>query len=143
MKSKELAAIFNTIADLLEIKGEQVFRVNSYRRAARTFKDMTVDVATLAESGELAGIQGIGKKTVEKVDEYLTHGKIELHEELLSSVPSGLPALLGIPGLGPKKVALVWKELGVENIDGLKKAIAGGDIERLKGMDPPKDDDAT
>ncbi len=134
MKNKELAAIFNTIADLLEIKGEQVFRVNSYRRAARTFKDLTVDVATLAESGKLSGLQGIGKATVEKVDQFLTHGKIELLEDLLASVPAGLPALLGIPGLGPKKVALVWKELGVENIDGLKKAIADGTLERLKGM---------
>lgn len=134
MRNKELAGVFNTIADLLEIKGEQVFRVNSYRRAARVFKDLTVDIETLAESGELGKIQGVGKGTVEKVGQFLSAGRVGLLDELLASMPAGLPALLGIGGLGPKKVALVWRELGVENVEDLLAAIETGRVAKLKGM---------
>ncbi|MFQ5422631.1 MAG: DNA polymerase/3'-5' exonuclease PolX [Phycisphaerae bacterium] len=134
MKNKELAAIFKTIADLLEIKGEGPFRVNAYRRVARIIRNLTTDIETVAASGELAGLPGVGKSTVEKVGQFLADGDIKLHRELLASMPAGLPDLLDIPGMGPKKVALVWKELGVENLADLKKAIASGKAARLKGM---------
>ncbi len=134
MRNKELADIFNEIADLLEIKGEQTFRINSYRRAGRTIKDLTEDVELLCADGRLAELPGIGKGTVAKIEEYLSSGQIELHQELLSSIPSGLPALLKIPGLGPKKVALMWKELGVKNLGDLQGAIRSGSLAGLKGM---------
>jgi len=134
MKNKDIASIFSTIADLLEIKGEQVFRINSYRRAARTIKDLTEDVADLAAAGTLDKLPGIGKSTVAKVEEYLTTGKVSLHEKLLKSMPPGLPALLSIPGMGPKKVALAWRELNVCNLADLKRVIASGELAQLKGM---------
>ncbi len=134
MKNKELAAIFKTIADLLEIKGDGPFRVNSYRRVARIIRDLTTDIETLAASGELARLPGVGKSTVEKVGQFLADGDIKLHSQLLASMPAGLPALLDIPGMGPKKVALVWNELGVENLTDLKNAIASGRAAQLKGM---------
>ncbi len=134
MQNKEVAEVFTQIADLLEIKGEKVFRVNSYRRAARTIKDHATDVRQLAERGELEKLPGIGKSTVEKIQEYLDHGTVTLHEELLSSIPADLPKLLEIPGLGPKRIALIWQELGVESIDDLKNAIESGKLESLKGM---------
>lgn len=134
MLNKALSAIFDQIADLLEIQGAESFRVNTYRRAARTFKDLNEDIKGMLETGALAEVQGIGKGTIEKVRQFVATGKIDLHEELLRAVPEGLPALLDIPGLGPKKAALLWKELGVTNLDELKKALASGKAEALKGM---------
>ncbi|MFH1418038.1 MAG: DNA polymerase/3'-5' exonuclease PolX [Planctomycetota bacterium] len=134
MVNKEIADIFEEIADLLEIKGEQPFRVNSYRRAARTLNDLTRDVAALAEAGELGSLSGIGKSTIGKIEEYLAEGRVSLHAELLESMPEGLPALLDIQGLGPKRVAQMWRELGVDNIEGLKETIASGKLAELKGM---------
>ena len=134
MVNKELSATFSTIADLLEIKGEQVFRINSYRRAARTIKDLTEDVAALAAEGRLAKLPGIGKSTVAKIEEYLADQKISLHTELRESIPEGLPALLAIPGMGPKKVALAWRELDVSSIEDLKRVIASGELANLKGL---------
>ncbi|MCZ6699702.1 MAG: DNA polymerase/3'-5' exonuclease PolX [Planctomycetota bacterium] len=136
MKNKELAAIFKNIADLLEIKDEKSFRVLSYRRTARTIKDLPKDVEALAAEGGLIKLPGVGKGTVEKIEQYLSNGKIDLREELLASVPAGLPLLLDIPGMGPKKVALVWQELGVESLDDLKKVIASGEAAKLKGLGP-------
>ena len=77
MKNKELAAVFKNIADLLEIKDEKPFRVLSYRRAARTIKDLPQDVEALASAGELIKLPGIGKGTVEKVEQYLAQFQLD------------------------------------------------------------------
>lgn len=134
MKNKDLAEVFSQIADLLEIMGEQPFRVNSYRRAARTLDDLTQDIAELSTAGTLTSLDGIGKSTAAKIEEYLSSGSVSLLSELLESVPAGLPLLLNIPGLGPKRIAQVWKELDVENLNDLKKAIADGRLLTLKGF---------
>jgi DNA polymerase (family 10) len=134
MKHKELAALFEQIADLLEITGEEAFRVNSYRRVGRTLKDLTGDIEQLARERRLAELPGIGKGSAAKIEEYLSTGKISVHQELLAAVPAGLPALLSIPGLGPKKVALAWKSLGVTSLEELKAVISDGRLAQLKGM---------
>lgn len=134
MKSRELYAIFEQMADLMEIQGEQSFRVNSYRRAARTMKELTADIDELAKSGGIVDLPGIGKGMAGKIEEYLTSGKIAAHQEQLQAVPPGLPALLKVPGLGPKKVALAWKELGVVDVTTLKAAIDSGKLAKLKGL---------
>lgn len=134
MHNAALEAIFNEIADLLEIKGEDTFRVNSYRRVARTIKGLAEEIDQIAARGALGDLPGVGKSTAEKIEQYLKTGKIALHEELRGEMPRGLPDLLGIPGMGPKKIALVWKELGIESIDDLKREIASGRVAALKGM---------
>ncbi|MCA9257396.1 MAG: hypothetical protein KDA33_17235, partial [Phycisphaerales bacterium] len=134
MVNKELSAVFNEIAALMEILGESKFRINSYQRTARTLKDLTKDVAQLVQTGELEKLPGVGKATVEKIQAYLQDGAIDTHQELLAKVPAGLPKLLSIPGMGPKKVALAWKELNVEGIEDLKRVIASGELAGLKGM---------
>lgn len=134
MANQELADIFSEIADLLEIRGEDRFRVNAYRKAARTVESLAEDVADLLASGELASVPGIGKGTVEKVAQYVRDGRVQLHDELLASVPPGLPALLQIPGLGPKKVQVVWQRLRVESLDDLKRVIESGDLAELPGF---------
>jgi DNA polymerase (family 10) len=134
MNNKEVARLFDEIADLLEIKGEQIFRVNSYRRAARTIKGLTQNLVDLVTAGTLDELQGIGKSMAAKIQEFATSGKIGLHAELTIEMPAGLLALTRIPGLGPKKIALMWKELGVDSVDTLKAKIASGEAAKLKGM---------
>ncbi|MBK8271116.1 MAG: DNA polymerase/3'-5' exonuclease PolX [Planctomycetes bacterium] len=134
MRNKDVSAVFDEIADLLEITGEQSFRVNSYRRAARTIKSLTKDIDDLHKAGGLGELPGIGKSMAAKIEEYLTAGHMALHAELMSAVPVELPKLLGISGMGPKKVALAWKELNVTGLDDLKRVIASGEFAKLKGM---------
>ncbi|MCH7592346.1 MAG: DNA polymerase/3'-5' exonuclease PolX [Planctomycetes bacterium] len=130
----ELAKTFARIADLLEIDGDSGFRVNSYRRAARTLKDTTADVATLAGEGRLAELPGVGKGTAQRIQQFLDSHRIDVLDELEAKLPKGLPALLEIPGMGPKKVALVHDKLNVQCFDDLKKVIASGDLAGLPGL---------
>ncbi|UCG32824.1 MAG: DNA polymerase/3'-5' exonuclease PolX [Phycisphaerales bacterium] len=132
--NRELSAVFEQIADLMEIQGADPFRINSYRRVARSLKDLAGDVTQMCREGRLTEIAGVGKGQAERIKQYLETGKITVHEELKAQVPAGLPALLGIPGMGPKKVALAWKQLGVENVDDLKAAIESGQLAALPGM---------
>lgn len=134
MVNAELVKRFEQIADLLEIKGEDRFRINSYRRAARAIDDLTEDVAALAERDELQNIPGIGKSTAERIHQFLSEGRISLHEELLASLPAGLLKVMSIPGLGPKKVGSLYHELGVGSIEELQAAIAAGKVEQLSGF---------
>lgn len=134
MSNEVFVKAFNRIADLMEIDGENGFRVNSYRRAARTLKDATADVKQLAGDNRLTELQGIGKGIAEKIEQLITDGKIDVLEELEAKIPEGLPALLEIQGLGPKKIAMFHDELGVTGIDDLKKAIESGSLAALKGM---------
>lgn len=134
MANAELVRAFERIADLLEIDGADGFRINSYRRAARTLKDADEDAAVLAKEGRLQELPGVGKGTAQRIQQFLDTGHIDVLDELEAKFPPGLPALLDIPGMGPKKVALVHSELGVKNLDDLKKVIASGELEKLPGL---------
>ncbi len=138
MKNAQIAEIFNEIADLMEIQGEQPFRIASYRKVARILEELTEDVETLLATGKLAQIPGIGKGSLERIEEYIKTGKISTHQELIKKVPPGLIKLTKIPGLGPKTIALLWKEMGVTDIGQLRKAINSGMIEKLPGMGAKK-----
>lgn len=134
MVNPEIAAVFNEIADLLELTGGDPFRVNSYRKAARSIEDLTEDIADVANRGELQNIPGVGKGTAERIMQYLKTGKVAVHQELLNSIPRGLPELLTVPGLGPKKVQALHRELGVNSMADLEAVIADGRAERLPGF---------
>jgi DNA polymerase (family 10) len=138
MKNREIAGIFDSLADILEITDEDAFRVNAYRRVARILADLPGDVAELSAEGRLVTITGIGQRTADKVAEYLATGKIAAYEEAKKTVPKGLVELLSIPGLGPKTIGLVWKELGVKSLAGLRRALRGGKILDLPGMGPKR-----
>ena len=134
MINSDVAFAFERIADLLEITGSDRFRVNSYRRASRSLRDTTEDLATVAAEGRLAKLPGIGKSIAAKIEQYVETGHIEQLDALAAQLPEGLPALLDVPGLGPKKVALVHKELGVGSLADLKKAVADDSLEQLAGF---------
>ena len=134
MINDEVAQVFERIADLLEIDGAETFRISSYRRAARTIQDTTEDIGKLARAGELTDLPGIGKGMAERIVQYLVDGQVDQLAELEERLPVGLLDLLEIPGLGPKKVAVLYRELGVANLDHLQRVIDSGELERLKGF---------
>jgi DNA polymerase (family X) len=133
-KNAEVARLFERMADILEIVGGDSFRVSSFRRAARTISDATQDIAQLAKEDRLTELPGIGKGTAERISEYLQNGTIKDLEKLESQVPKGLPDLLNIPGMGPKKVALIHEKLKVTNLTDLKKVIESGKLAELPGF---------
>lgn len=136
MENMEIARVFEEIADLLEIKGENVFRIRSYRNAALVVEGLPVALKALYEKGPegLDGIPGIGAHTKEKIIELLTAGKCKYHQELLKEFPPGLFELLKVSGIGPKKAALLYKELGIKNLADLEKAATGHRLRELPSM---------
>ena len=134
MTNADAARVFEEIADLLEIKGEEAFRVNAYRRVARTLAELTEDVRIIAARGGLADLPGVGKASAQKIVELLETGSLALRRELTAEVPESLLELLRIPSIGPKKAALLWKELGVRSVADLEAALAAGRLAGLKGF---------
>ena len=133
MKNQQIAHIFNEIAELLELKGENVFRIRAYRRAAQNMDGLSRDVSTLSQE-ELEDIPGIGKDLAAKIHEYLETGKIAKHEELKRDIPEGVLDLLRIPGLGPKKAKLFYDRLKIKGVDELEAAIRNGKLAGLPGI---------
>ncbi|MCH9023128.1 MAG: DNA polymerase/3'-5' exonuclease PolX, partial [Planctomycetes bacterium] len=138
MAASELTDIFNQMADVMEILGEDRFRINSTRRIARVIKDSGADIAALVKQEKLQELSGVGKASAEKIKEYVETGSIGVHQELLGRIPSGLLEMLRIPGMGPKGVAALWKGLKVESVADLREAIEAGRVEQLAGFGAKK-----
>ena len=136
----ELSAIFGRTAQLLELLEANRFRVIAFQRGARTLEGMTDDVAALVDPDEpkkispLTAIDGIGKGLAEKIVEFVTTGRIAEYEQLLEQLPDGLMALLDIPGLGPKTIALMWHQADIESLDDLKAKLGGDELANLPGL---------
>ncbi len=133
----DAAAYFDRMAQMLELTGADKFRVNAHAKAARVLGDLTTDLGPLAKDEDtkaLTEFDGIGKGTAAKLIELAQSGTIEEHDELVSKVPRGLMAVLGVQGLGPKTVKLMWDEKGVESIADLKRIIEDGSILELPRM---------
>jgi len=139
MKNQQIAKIFTEIGELLELKGENVFRIRAYQRAAQNIDGLAKDVSTLSDE-ELIAIPGIGKDLVGKIHEYLEKGFISKHEELMKEIPSGVLDLLHIPGLGPKKAKLFFDKLKIKNIDELEYAIKSGKLKGIPGIQKKTED---
>ena len=134
MENPQIAAVFDRIADLLEIQGEAIYRVNAYRRAAESIRSTSEDVTALAEAGKLKEIPGVGEAIAAKIDELLSTGHMAYYDKLAGAVPEGLIGVLEIQDVGPKKAARFWKELGVTNVDELEAAARAGKLRGLSGM---------
>jgi len=130
-KNGELSKIFSEIADALEFKGDNRFKIIAYRKVSSVLADLTEDVAVLAEKGRLREIPGIGEGIAKKIEEYLATGIMKKHEEALSQIPKDLLNLLKIQNLGPKTLALAHKKLGVKNLEDLKRVIDDGSLATL------------
>ncbi len=124
--NRELATLFDQLADGLEIEGANAFRTNAYRRVARLLRDLGSDVAELVAADpataekRLAALPGLGAGAARRIVEYLETGEIEDHQKLLERVPRDLFEVLRLPGLGPKTVGTLWHELGITSIEELE-----------------------
>ncbi|MEN6385938.1 MAG: DNA polymerase/3'-5' exonuclease PolX [Phycisphaerales bacterium] len=133
--NSDIAEIFNQVADLLEILGENPFRIRAYRNGARTVESITRNVSDMVANNEdLTEFPGIGKDMAGKIKEIVETGTFEMLEELKTHLPPELIKLMNISGLGPKKVAKLYKELNITNIGQLKDAINTGKIKEIEGF---------
>ncbi len=134
MKNKDLADLFGKMADILEFKGENPFKINAYRKASRIIGDLTEDIGAIAGRGELTSIPGIGDGMAQKIGEYVKTGKIFKFEEIRKGVPDDLIAIMDIPGMGPKTLSMLHKEKGIGNLSHLEKALEDGSLLGLFGI---------
>ncbi len=133
MRNQEIAKIFNDISDILEIKGDNPFRIRAYRRAAQNIDGLAKDVAEISVE-ELQEIPGIGDDLAGKIQEYVKTGNLKFYDELKKEVPSGLVDLLSVPGLGPKTAKLLLEKLHIKDIDDLEKHAKEGKLKGLPGI---------
>ena len=146
----KLAALFERMAQLLEVLGENRFKVAAFQRAARTLDGMTDQAHDLVDPGNpgdpgkpvdlsnLTAIEGIGKGLAEKIVELVTTGELQEYADLMAKVPAGVVDLLDIPGLGPKTIALFWQKADIYSLDKLKAALEGDALVDLPGVGKKK-----
>jgi DNA polymerase (family X) len=137
LNNKQIAGTLHALADYMEIKGENVFKVNAFRRAARTIENSRFQIAEALD--RLPELPGIGKGTAEVIREIVATGTSRYLEELKAELPPELPLLLKLPGLGPKSVHTLYHKLSVTNLDGLKQAAEKKQIQTLAGFGPKKE----
>jgi len=131
MKNLEVTRIFRDIANILEIKGANRFRIHAYQRAAQNIETLSQDIEDFISQDRLQEIPGIGKDLSERIKEFAKSGKIKLFQDLKKSIPAGLLDLLNIPSVGPKTVKLLYEKIKIKNIPDLEKAVAK---DKLKGI---------
>ena len=134
LTNRDIADRFEKIAVMLEIKGEIIHRVLSYRRAGESIRELPRDLRAIAAEGGLTDLPNIGDTLAAKITELLETGKLEFYERLSAEIPPGLVDIVAINGVGPKKARLFWKELGIVTIEGLEAAARAGKLRDLEKM---------
>jgi DNA polymerase (family 10) len=132
--NEDLGNLFQKIADLLDIKGEIVWKTLAYRKAAESLFELDRDINEIWKLGKLNEVPGIGKAIADKIDELLSTGKLTFLEKLEAEVPPSLVDLLQVPDVGPKKVALFWRQLDITTLPELEVAAQAGKLRNLPGM---------
>jgi DNA polymerase (family 10) len=133
--NSDIEEILDTVANLLEIKAENPFRVRAYRNAARTIQGLSQSVTEMVHAGQdLSELPGVGKDLAGKIAEIVETGTLALLTELQGELPAGLTDLMKVPGLGPKRVAILYKQLGITTLADLAQAAAQGRIQALEGF---------
>ena len=137
VQNAEIADMFDQTADLLEIKGENQFRVRAYRRAARTVGNLPQSVrGMLAAEADLSELPGIGKDLAGKIADICKTGHFSLLDQLKKKLPGDLGAMAALPGLGPKRIKLLYSKLHVHTLGDLRKAVQAGRLHKRKGFGP-------
>ena len=134
MKNTEVAQIFRNIAKILEIKGENVFRIRAYERAAQNIEGLPNAIESFVKLDKLKEIPGIGNDLAERIKEYYRTGRIKIFEELKKSIPEGLLDLLNIPSIGPKTAKLLYEKIKIKNISDLERAIKKNKLDGIFGI---------
>ncbi|MGD8623273.1 MAG: DNA polymerase/3'-5' exonuclease PolX [Anaerolineae bacterium] len=134
MTNREIADILRNIGDMLDILGENRFKVLAYRRAADNIVNLSQDLRSFWQAGTLQEISGIGPAIAAKIEELLTTGRLEFYERLQDDVPAGVVSLLAIPDVGPKTAKLLWQQLGLQSVADVEKAARAGALRDLPGL---------
>src|SRR5687767_5102389 len=134
MDKAEVAAVLDEIGTILELQGENRFRTQAYFKAARAIAQLDTSLADLIAADKLDSVPGIGATLKEKITTLATTGRLMFHEELRAKMPAGLILLLKLPGLGPKKVKVLYDSLGIDSLDKLKAACEGNQVAGLAGF---------
>ena len=132
MTNANIAEVFERIAGLLEVKGDSVFKIRAYQRAARAIEHLPVELAQLInEEKDLRQIPGIGEAIASKIKELVATGRLEYLEKLKGEFPNGILALMDVPGIGPKTAMRISKEMGISTVEALEQAIVEGRLAAL------------
>jgi len=134
MKNKLVAEIFRDIAQMMEIKGENHFKIRAYERAIRNIESLADDVEAYAKNGRLKDIPGIGNDLEAKIEEIIATGKLKYLEELKKDIPEGLIEMLKVPGIGPRTAKLLHEKLDIQDVVMLERMAHAGRIRGLPGM---------
>ncbi len=137
-RNRELAFIFEKIADILEFLGDNPYRVGSYRRAANLISELPEDIEEIYRAGKLARLPGIGSSTLLKIEEFLRTGTVKKYEDLRKRVPEDLLELMDVPGVGPKTLRVAYDRLGVRTREDFLRVLRDGSLARLPGFGPKK-----
>ena len=134
MKNVEVARLFELMADLLEIRGDNPFRIRAYRRAAQSVEGTGEDIEAIGRAGRLASIPGVGKDLADKIEEYLRTGRMKDIDSLQEEVPRGVVELMNVPGVGPKTAKLFYDKAGVKDVAALEELAKAGRLRGLPGI---------
>lgn len=140
MKNQEIAQVLFHIAGLLEMQGVP-FKPRAYQKAARTVESLSEDIAEVWKRGGLEELPGIGASIAEKIGELLKTGRLRYYEQLKKQMPMDVDALMGVPGLGPKRIKLLYDQLGIKNLAGLEKAAQQHRIREIEGFGAKVEED--
>ncbi len=133
--NKEIAAILNEVADYLELKGENEFRINAYRNAARTVLGLTKSISQMAkDEKDIRSLPDIGESMAGKIAEIAQSGQLKQLEKLKKQIPASLTGIMKLEQMGPQRTKILYEELDIKSIEELKKAAKEGKIEELKGF---------
>lgn len=131
MKNQQVADTFYKVAQILELQGENKFKINAYRRGARTISNLAEDIELVAQQGKLKSLPGVGDALAKKIEEILVTDDLSYLKKIGNKLPPTLFDLMRIPGMGPKKMHTLWKTLGIDSIPKLQAACERGEVAKL------------
>ena len=134
MRNREVADILTRMGTLLEVKGELVFKIRAYFKAAENILNLCEDIETLRKEDRLSEIPGVGKTLQEKIIDFLDTGKMMAYEQLIQEIPESILEVIHVPSIGPKKAKLFYEKLDIKSLDDLKRAAESGELLTLPGI---------
>ena len=131
----EIATLFDNMASLLEMKGDSIFKIRAYQRAARTIENLSFSLEQAVKDGmDLKSIAGIGDAISKKIEDLVITGKVEAYEKLKAELPDGVLTLMGVPGVGPKTALQIAQESGANSLEEMENAILNGRLDSWPGL---------
>ena len=137
MENSEFAKVFANLAELLELKKDNYFKVRAYQKAAQNIENLSDNLETVYQEGSLAALKnipGIGAGIAEHIEEIIKTGKIKKYEALIKEFPPAFIAMMEVPGIGPKTALLLKKKLKIDSLEKLRRASEQGRLKNLPGF---------